>query len=133
MKKPDMYSRTTHDITVEVETAFIPRQSSLKDNYFFFAYRIHIQNHSEHTVKLLNRNWLITDGLGQVRNVEGIGVVGEQPIIPPGKSHVYTSGTNFPTPVGKMSGNYGMLRLTDKIEFNIEIPEFVMEFPVVMN
>jgi ApaG protein len=128
-----MNSRTTHNITVEVDTAFVPSQSSLKESMFTFAYKITITNHSPQPVQLLRRKWVITDGMGQVRIVEGAGVVGVQPVLHPGESHTYTSGTHFDTPIGKMEGAYTMKGIIDNRHFDVAIPEFVMEYPVVLN
>jgi len=128
-----MNSQTTHNITVQVETTFIPGQSSLKEGIFTFAYRITITNHSHKPVQLMRRKWVITDGMGQVRIVEGAGVVGLQPVLHPGESHTYTSGTHFDTPIGKMQGAYTMRCVIGNYDFDIAIPEFVMEYPIVLN
>jgi ApaG protein len=127
------YSMTTAGITVEVRTDFIPGQSSHQDSIYSFAYQITIRNQSEFTVQLLRRNWLIIDAYGDVRVVEGEGVVGQQPVLAPGESYTYQSGSQFRTPVGKMEGFYMMVRLLDNQEFKVVIPEFVMEHPAVLN
>ncbi len=126
-------SLTTSGITVKVETNFISEQTSAQNAHYSFAYRITIQNNSDYTVRLLSRKWILTDALGKVRTVEGEGVVGKQPVIAPGQSHVYVSGTNFPTPFGKMEGYYTMKRMLDEQEFEVGIPVFILEYPFVLN
>lgn len=126
-------SLTTAGITVEVATNFISDQSSAQNAHYAFAYRITIRNNSDYTVKLLRRKWILTDSLGEVRVVEGEGVVGQQPILAPGEEHVYVSGTQFSTPFGKMEGTYTMKRLLDLQEFEVGIPVFILEYPFVLN
>lgn len=98
-----------------------------------FAYRIDIRNNSEHTVKLLRRHWFISDANGTVREVEGEGVVGRQPVLEPGESHQYMSGCNLKSGVGKMKGTYLMERLANGEHFQVNIPEFTLMVPYRMN
>ena len=127
--KPE--SLTTHGITVKVETMFISDQSSIEKKIFTFAYRISITNHTDDTIKLLRRKWIITDALGGKKIIEGEGVLGVQPVLSPGESHTYVSGTHFPTLIGKMEGTYTMLRYEELID--VKIPVFVMETPGILN
>ena len=100
------YARTTRSITVTVEPFYLDDQSVPDENHFVWAYHVRIQNHGEQTVQLLTRFWRITDSVGNVQEVRGDGVVGEQPILNPGDSFEYTSGTPLPTPSGIMVGAY---------------------------
>ena len=123
-----MNSATTRDITVSVETAFIEKDSDPDNQYFVWAYRISIENKGADTVQLMSRHWVITDAQGRVQEVNGAGVVGEQPVLPPGAKYSYASGTPLQTPSGFMRGTYAM-RLDDGKEFDIEIPAFSLDSP----
>jgi len=98
-----------------------------------FAYKIDIRNNSEYTVKLLRRHWYIYDANGVVREVEGEGVVGQQPVLEPGDSRQYVSGCNLKSGLGKMRGTYQMERLVDGRTFMVEIPEFTLVVPYRLN
>jgi ApaG protein len=89
-----------------------------------FAYRISITNNGDHTLKLLRRHWHITDLLTGKKEVEGEGVVGQQPIIEPGQKHVYLSGVAIESAFGHMYGTYLMERLIDGKQFRVNIPAF---------
>ena len=128
-----MDTQTTQGVQVTVTTNYLPDYSSPGQQHFVFAYKINIQNNSEFTVKLLRRYWQIFDSNGTVREVEGEGVVGQQPVLEPGESHQYVSGCNLKTGIGKMVGNYTMERLVDSREFKVEIPEFVLIVPYKLN
>ena len=128
-----MNSIITHGIQISVENRYYPPQSSPKSNHYFFVYEVTIINKSDYTVKLLKRHWDITDGLGEMREVEGEGVVGETPSLEPGETYTYNSGCDFTTEIGKMSGYYTMIKLVDKTEFNVQIPEFIMVLPAKLN
>lgn len=124
-----MISSTTHEVTVKVETSFQQVQPHGLRNEYIHAYRITIENNSDHTLKLLRRHWYIVDGLSEVREVEGDGVVGQQPIIEPGDFHQYISGCNMTSDLGKMYGTYTMERLIDGKLFTVEIPDFELIAP----
>ncbi|MFM2375693.1 MAG: Co2+/Mg2+ efflux protein ApaG [Bacteroidota bacterium] len=126
-------SSRTDNVIVSVQTAYVPERSSPEVDQYVFAYRIRITNDSTDTVRLLRRLWIITDGYGHKRKVEGDGVVGLQPVILPGTSHEYVSGCDFHTPVGQMRGHYVMTRLDDLQEFKVRIPTFVMATPMILN
>jgi ApaG protein len=128
-----MDTQTTQGVQVTVTTNYLPDYSSPGQQHFVFAYKINIQNNSEYTVKLLRRYWQIFDSNGTVREVEGEGVVGQQPTLEPGDSHQYVSGCNLKTGIGKMTGFYTMERLVDGREFNVDIPEFVLIVPYKLN
>lgn len=99
---------------------------------FVFAYEITITNDGAEVVQLQSRHWVITDGMGEVREVKGPGVVGEQPILSPGESFRYTSGAVLPTARGTMRGTYHMHR-ADGATFDVEIAEFLLERPYSLN
>jgi ApaG protein len=122
-----MVSITTHDIRVSVESRFLSERSDPKSNFYFFVYFINIENHSPFTVQLLRRHWEITDSVGEKRIVDGEGVVGETPVLEPGKSFTYNSGCDLKTEFGKMKGYYVFKRIFDEKEFQVSIPEFVLE------
>jgi len=121
-------SNPTYNTQVEVETAYIEEQSDQEQNRYVFSYTITIHNEGSVPAKLLSRHWLITDADGKVQEVEGEGVVGEQPHLKPGDSFRYTSGTVLETPVGSMQGTYHMIA-DDGVEFEAEIPAFTLAMP----
>ena len=102
--------------------------SAPSDGQYFWAYHIRIQNEGDETVQLKNRYWRITDARGQIQEVRGAGVVGEQPVLRPGDSFEYTSGTPLGTPSGIMMGTYEMER-EDGDRFDVEIPAFSLDSP----
>jgi len=124
---------TTQGVKVTVTTNYLPDYSSPGQQHFVFAYKINIENNSEFTVKLLRRHWFIHDSHGVVREVEGEGVVGQQPVLEPGESHEYVSGCNLKTGIGKMRGTYLMERLVDGKQFEVIIPEFILIVPYKLN
>lgn len=128
-----MNTTTTQGVTVSVTTNYLPDYSSPGQEHYVFAYKIDIRNNSEYTVKLLRRHWFISDANGVVREVEGEGVVGQQPVLEPGESHQYVSGCNLKSGVGKMRGAYQMERVMDGTEFDVEIPEFTLIVPYRLN
>ncbi|WP_242918290.1 Co2+/Mg2+ efflux protein ApaG [Pontibacter liquoris] len=128
-----MDTKTTEGVKVTVTTNYLPDYSSPVQQHFVFAYKIKIENNSEFTVKLLRRHWYIHDSTGVVREVEGEGVVGQQPTLEPGESHEYVSGCNLKTGMGKMRGTYLMERLVDGKQFNATIPEFTLVVPYKLN
>jgi ApaG protein len=122
------YSQTTRALTVTVEPTFLEEQSSPAEGQYVWAYRVRIENHGRETVQLLRRHWRITDALGRVHEVKGPGVVGEQPVLRPGDSYEYSSGTPLATPSGIMSGSYQMEN-DDGEHFDIVIPAFSLDSP----
>lgn len=119
-----MVTAITHNIKISVDTSYEDDHSNPANDHFMFAYRITIENLSEYTIQLMRRKWLIFDSSGVEREVEGEGVVGQQPVIQPGEQHVYVSGCQLTTEIGSMKGEYQMLRLADDTVFNVEIPQF---------
>lgn len=123
-----MTAAVTRQIEVSVETSFLEKDSDPNEQYFVWAYRITITNHSDESVQLLTRHWQITDAMGRMQEVRGEGVIGEQPIIAPGASFTYSSGTPLGTASGFMRGSFQMLGpYGDK--FDIEIPAFSLDSP----
>lgn len=123
----------TQGITVAVVVRYLPERSNPREKVYLFGYRILIENGSPHPVQLLRRHWFITDAIAQVREVEGEGVVGQQPILLPGESFQYDSFCDLRTEIGKMSGTYLMSRLDEDIYFYVTIPEFKMAADCILN
>ncbi|MEY4539920.1 MAG: hypothetical protein RLZZ306_1677 [Bacteroidota bacterium] len=128
-----MVSSITNGVKISVQTEFQPEYSNPFQAHFVFSYHVRIQNESDFTVRLLRRHWYIYDGNGQVREVEGEGVVGQQPTLEPGQSYEYSSGCNLDTSMGKMAGTYKMERIYDGKKFNVIIPDFNLIAPFRMN
>ena len=124
---------TTKGIKVCVETTYQPEYSSPGQLHFVFTYRITIENNGDFTIKLHRRHWFIHDANNPVREVEGEGVVGQQPIWEPGEKHEYVSGCNLRSGFGKMYGTYLMEKIADGREFEVKIPEFNMVVPFLLN
>ena len=127
-----IYEKTTSGISVSVEPAFLDDRSRPDDHKYFWAYRVRLHNQGDETVQLKSRYWRITDGSGVVQEVQGDGVIGEQPVLEPGGSYEYTSGTPLNTPSGIMLGHYNMTR-PDGTLFPIEIPAFSLDSPFQSN
>lgn len=123
-----MYSATTRDIEVTVESFYLPDRSEPENGRYFWAYRITIDNQSDQSVKLLTRYWHITDAAGRVEEVRGPGVVGEQPELSPGDSFQYMSGCPLTTPSGIMVGSYTMRSAKGEM-FDVAIPAFSLDLP----
>ncbi len=120
------------NIEVTVETLYLPDQSEPDGERYVFAYTVTIRNTGMLPARLVNRHWIITDANGKVQEVQGEGVVGEQPHIKPGQQHRYSSGAVLETPVGTMEGSYGM-RADDGTQFRAEIPRFRLAVPGVLH
>ena len=117
---------TTQGIRVEVESRYSPERS--KSGLWCFLYTVRISNVGSETVQLISRHWIIRDANGRVDEVQGAGVVGDQPILEPGQSYEYTSGCPLPTPFGSMVGTYQMVA-PDGEQFDAEIAEFLLREP----
>ncbi|MFN8694645.1 MAG: Co2+/Mg2+ efflux protein ApaG [Holosporales bacterium] len=123
-----MYTKTTHDITVTVQPFYMENQSNPDDNLYVWAYHVAIENNSDEPVLLKDRHWFITDVEGRQQEVHGKGVVGEQPLIEPGRCFEYMSGTPLRAPSGMMLGKYDMFTPTGK-KLEISIPAFSLDSP----
>ncbi len=115
-----------------MKAAFLPDRSSPRENHFHFAYHITISNTGTETAQLISRHWIITDADGDVQEVQGPGVVGEQPILEPGASFDYTSFCPLKTNVGTMEGTYQMLRANGEA-FDARIAPFTLAVPNALN
>ena len=115
----------TRNIRVSVRAQYDPGRSNPQQSQWFFLYTVSITNESRDTVQLISRHWIITDGMGEVQEVRGPGVVGEQPVLVPGQSFEYTSGCPLTTPFGAMSGTYQMVNQAGE-KFDIEIAPFTL-------
>lgn len=121
-----------YNIRVTVDTVYVEDQSDPETDRYVFAYTITIENPGSITARLLNRHWIITDASGQVQEVKGEGVVGEQPILQPGGTFRYTSAAMIETPVGTMTGSYEMVA-DDGVRFDAEIPAFKLSAPNLLH
>jgi ApaG protein len=123
-----MYQERTRSIQISVEPFYLDDQSAPDQNRFVFGYRIQIDNQGAETVQLLSRHWRITDALGRTLEVRGAGVVGKQPVLRPGETFEYTSGTPLATPSGIMVGSYQMVTSAGE-SFEVAIPAFSLDAP----
>ncbi|QXH47367.1 Co2+/Mg2+ efflux protein ApaG [Pseudomonas xanthosomatis] len=117
-----------YQIDVSVVTRYLKDQSDPESNRFAFAYTITVQNNGTVTAKLMSRHWLITNGDGEVEEVRGAGVIGQQPLIEPGQSHTYSSGAVIGTRVGTMQGSYQMFAEDGK-RFDAKVAPFRLAVP----
>jgi ApaG protein len=124
------YSETTNGVTVRVSVTFLPEQSDIDGLRWFWAYHIRIENERESAVQLMTRHWRISDARGGLHRVDGDGVIGEQPIIQPGKSHDYVSGCPLNTPSGEMAGHFVFVGAQSDM-FEVKIPNFPLTAPTV--
>ena len=127
-----MDTAVTREVEVNVESFFLESESNPEQNQFSFAYRVQLKNLGRETVQLLSRHWIITDSVGKVQHVKGPGVVGEQPVLKPGTSYEYTSGSRLESPLGTMEGTYQMVT-DDGENFDIRIPMFTLSVPGTLN
>ncbi len=124
-----MVTEITEGVKVSVETIYQPEYSNPGNEHFMFAYKVRIENLGQYSVQLMRRHWYIFDSNGSHREVEGEGVVGQQPVIEPNQNHEYVSGCNLKTDIGSMKGAYIVKRLVDDAEFEVNIPEFQLVAP----
>lgn len=128
-----MFTQVTKGIKVSVSTSF---EGTFFKNYkvhYAFGYTITIENLSKDTVQLTARHWDVFDALKEMETVDGEGVIGRKPVIKPGKSHTYSSGSLLASPVGAMRGHYNMVNFTNAEEFQVEIPTFKFAAPFAIN
>ncbi|MDA0218531.1 MAG: Co2+/Mg2+ efflux protein ApaG [Proteobacteria bacterium] len=123
-----MYQEITRGIRVSVNPTYLEGQSDPSQGHYVWAYQVTIANEGPETVQLLTRHWKITDGRGQLHEVQGPGVVGEQPVLKPGESFEYTSGTPLSTPSGIMAGSYQMQAASGEM-FDALVPAFSLDSP----
>jgi len=128
-----MNALITNGIKVSVETRYAPSFSNPRAYKFFFAYNITIENKSDHTVQLLSRHWYIHDSNTDIREVQGDGVVGNQPVLAPNDIYSYSSGCPLDSDIGIMYGKFTMQRQMDDSLFEVDVPEFLMVLPYRLN
>ncbi len=121
-----------YEFTVNVVPQYLAEQSNPDEDEYLFAYTVTVRNTGEVAAKLLTRHWIITDADGDVEEVRGEGVVGEQPVLKPGEAFQYTSGCPLTTPVGSMKGSYQCVA-EDGTRFDAPIPEFILSMPRVLH
>ena len=127
-----MANSKKYEIQVNTHVEYIPEQSSEEQDRYVFAYTITITNSGSIAAQLISRHWMITDASNNVQEVRGLGVVGEQPLLKPGESFEYTSGSAIATPVGTMKGSYQMVA-EDGTKFDAIITEFTLSMPRVLH
>ena len=127
-----MEEAVTDGIQVQVEAFYLDSHSVPEEEHYVFAYRIYLKNLSQRTVQLLRRHWIITDSTGEINEVKGEGVVGDQPVLVPDEEYEYSSGSQLKSPVGTMQGTYQMTT-TDGKEFDVVIPCFTLAVPGKIN
>jgi len=128
-----LIQQITRGIKISVETKF--EGSFLKENlpHHAFMYFITIENQSKNVVQLLSRHWKIQEALNRPQYVNGVGVVGKKPILRPGESYTYQSGSLIMSPVGSMSGTFIMINFSNAKKFNVEVPYFKLNVPYILN
>jgi ApaG protein len=122
----------TNNVRVEVESQYAADHSQPFESHWFFHYTVKITNEGDDTVQLLSRQWFITDATGHTEEVSGPGVVGEQPVLAPGESFVYTSGCPLKTSNGVMRGTYSMVTEGGD-HFDVEIAPFALQEPYTVH
>lgn len=127
-----MTSQQTYECVVTVKTQYLADQSNIDASQYVFSYTIQITNSGKVAAQLISRHWVITDANNKVQEVRGLGVVGDQPLLEPGASYEYTSGTMLNTPVGTMHGTY-QFTAVDGTQFDVEIPTFTLAMPRVLH
>lgn len=123
-----MKDSNEYRIDVATDVAYLAEQSDPEKSQYVFAYTMKVTNTGNVPAKLISRHWIITDADQKVQEVKGLGVVGQQPLLAPGESFEYTSGTSIPTQVGTMRGAYQMVA-ADGHAFDAEIPQFTLSVP----
>ncbi len=122
------YKAITRGIAVSVVPTYLEADSTPSNSQYLWAYRVTIENQGRETVQLLSRHWMITNARGELTEVKGSGVIGQQPFLKPGESHTYSSGALLNTPSGMMGGSYEMESDSGE-RFDIEIPTFSLDSP----
>jgi ApaG protein len=128
-----LLTETTRGIRISVLTDYQKDHSRPLENRYIFAYKISIENTGEYTIQLLRRHWIIADSNGAQHEVEGEGVVGQQPVIAPGTTYEYVSWANIHSDMGKMQGKYLVERQIDGELFEVNIPAFMLVAPFKLN
>jgi ApaG protein len=121
-----------YEITVVPKASYVEDQSDPSKNQYVFAYTITVTNSGTVPAQLVSRHWVITDANNKVVEVKGLGVIGQQPLLKPGESFEYSSGTHLETAVGTMRGEYQMVA-EDGQHFDAPIPPFTLSVPRVLH
>ncbi len=119
-----MTTAVTYGVKISVESIFRKDLSNAENGIYFFNYRVEIENTNDFDIQLMSRYWYIFDSLNTPREVEGDGVVGEQPILKPGQKHVYVSGCDIHSEIGYMRGFFTFIEMNSLEEFRANIPKF---------
>ncbi len=127
-----MTTEPIYDFKIDVQTDYLSTRSDPETDQFVFSYTISILNTGNIAAQLISRHWFVTNGNGEVKEISGLGVIGEQPTIQPGQSYCYTSGAMLSTPLGTMHGTYQMLA-NDGHLFDVLIPAFRLAVPELVN
>jgi ApaG protein len=132
-KISSVIQQITRGIKISVESKF--EGSFLKDQilHHAFMYHITIENQSKDVVQLLTRHWKILESVSRPQYVNGNGVVGKKPVIKPGESHTYQSGSLITSPLGSMTGTYIMINFSTAKKFNVDVPSFKLSVPYILN
>lgn len=123
-----IYRETTRGISITVEPDYLEEESEPAEDHYVWAYTVRIDNRSDSAVRLKNRHWTIADATGRMVEVQGDGVIGEQPLIAPGDVYEYSSGCPLSTPSGLMYGHYGMETSSGE-SFRAHVPPFSLDSP----
>lgn len=123
-----VYEARTRDVLVRVAPAYMAEQSQPEEGQWLWSYVVEIENHGTQTVTLVSRHWIITDALNRVEEVQGPGVVGEQPVLGPREAFRYNSACPLTTSSGSMRGTYQMVTAGGE-RFDVEIPAFSLHLP----
>lgn len=126
-----MSNAITQGIRVQVRSEYVADRSDPDQNYYFFAYHVKVSNEGDQIVQLVSRHWIITNAEGKTEEVQGPGVIGEQPVLKPGDSFEYTSFCPLDTPMGTMHGTYQMLTESGG-QFDVEIAPFTLAFEKIV-
>ncbi|HTM05258.1 MAG TPA: Co2+/Mg2+ efflux protein ApaG [Vicinamibacterales bacterium] len=129
---PTSPATTTRGIQIQVRSEYLSARSSPREGNYFFQYHVRISNVGDETAQLISREWIITNADGDVERVKGPGVVGEQPVLPPGGSFDYTSFCELKTAVGSMHGTYQMVTASGE-RFDAVIAPFTLAMPNALN
>jgi len=128
---PTPYSMETEGVSISVVPEYLDDESDIEEQRYCYAYTVTIHNLRTDSVQLLRRHWLVESNGTLVTEVKGDGVVGEQPVLAPGASYTYTSGTIIPDPLGAMEGSY-FFENANGDEVEVSIPRFDLVAPSML-
>ena len=128
-----MVQQVTNGIKISVKTNFEGTVFQNYRVYFSFSYQITIENQSNDSVQLISRHWKIFDSLKNIEIIEGEGVIGKKPVLPPKKSYTYSSYCNLTSPIGAMKGFFNMINFSTTKNIKVHIPTFQLTVPAILN